>query len=168
MKPAFLLASRNAIWGVGWRPSASLHRSRKPRRSRRGTSPLCVPTFEPSALSETLRPPLVTFLDRVTPGHKDDRQCRGCGLGRERRRGIGDDHGYLPAKKVRHQKRQPLIPARVDFDRDWPSTKPASFKPWRNAVTRSCGTSVSVSLRRNPTTGIAGCCARARLTLAVS
>ena len=58
--------------------------------------------------------------DRVDPGHKDDRYCRGCGLGRERRRGIADDHGYLPAKKVRHQKRQPvsLILGRAVLDRD--------------------------------------------------
>src|SRR5437899_1725437 len=42
----------------------------------------------------------------------------------------------------------------------WPSTKPASFKPWRNAVTR-CVASASDVLRRNPITGIAGCCARA-------
>src|SRR5262249_484225 len=42
-----------------------------------------------------------------------------------------------------------------------PSTKPASFSPSRNAVTRSLGTSVSDPLRRNPTTGIAGCWARA-------
>ena len=38
----------------------------------------------------------------------------------------------------------------------WPSTKPASFRPWWNAVTRSHRQSVSDPLRRNPTTGIAG------------
>jgi hypothetical protein len=42
-----------------------------------------------------------TKLDGVPPGHKDDRHRRGCGLGRERRRGIADDQGYLPAKKTR-------------------------------------------------------------------
>ena len=40
-----------------------------------------------------------------------------------------------------------------------PSTKPASFRPWRNAVMSAA--SASDALRRNPTTGIAGCCARA-------
>src|SRR5262249_45585340 len=54
--------------------------------------------------------------DRVAPGRKDDRHRRGCGLGRERRRGIADDQSYLPAKKVRHQRRR--IPARVEFDPD--------------------------------------------------
>jgi hypothetical protein len=72
-------------------------------------------TLPPGRLRLATRP----SPDRVAPGHKDDRHRRGCGLGRERRRGIGDDQGYLPAKKVRHQKRQPsLILARVDFDRD--------------------------------------------------
>jgi hypothetical protein len=33
--------------------------------------------------------------------------------------GVADDHGYLPAKKVRHQKRQPsLILGRAVLDRD--------------------------------------------------
>src|SRR5262249_44741383 len=50
------------------------------------------------------------------------------------------------------------------FDGGATSTKPASFRPWRNAVTRS-GTSVNVPLRRDPTTGIAGCCAHAPLRL---
>jgi hypothetical protein len=58
--------------------------------------------------------------DRVAPGHKYDRHCRGRGLGRERRRGIADDQGYLPAKKVRHQKRQlvslTLVGAVLDGD----------------------------------------------------
>ena len=38
--------------------------------------------------------------------------------------------------------------------------KPASFRPWRNAVIRFW-TGVSDVLRRNPITGIVGCCARA-------
>jgi hypothetical protein len=49
-----------------------------------------------------------TKFDWVAPSRKDDRHRRGCGLGRQGRRGIADDHGYLPAKKVRHQKRQPV------------------------------------------------------------
>ena len=44
-------------------------------------------------------------LNRVASACEDDRHRRGCGLGREGRRGIADDQGYLPAKKVRHQKR---------------------------------------------------------------
>jgi hypothetical protein len=53
------------------------------------------------------------------PGHKDDRHRRGCGLGRERRRGIADDQGYLPAKKVRHERRQSiLLILGPVFDRD--------------------------------------------------
>jgi hypothetical protein len=47
-------------------------------------------------------------LNRVASAYEDDRHRRGCGLGREGRRGIADDQGYLPAKKVRHQKRQPV------------------------------------------------------------
>jgi Glutathione S-transferase, C-terminal domain len=39
---------------------------------------------------------------------KDNRHRRGCGLGCECRRSIANDQGYLPAKKVRHQKRQPV------------------------------------------------------------
>jgi hypothetical protein len=46
--------------------------------------------------------------DRVAPGHKDDRHRPGCGLGREHRRGIADDQGDVPAKKVCHQNRQPV------------------------------------------------------------
>src|SRR5262249_41113995 len=60
-----------------------------------------------------------TKLDGVPPGHKDDRHRRGCGLGRERRRGIADDQGYLPAKKVRHERRQSiLLILGPIFDRD--------------------------------------------------
>jgi hypothetical protein len=40
------------------------------------------------------------------------------------------------------------------------SNSPASLTPWRNAATR-CPESADVVLRRNPITGIAGCCARA-------
>ena len=51
---------------------------------------------------------------------------------------IADDHGYLPAKKISHQKRQPdqFDPRaeRYSIATFWPSTKPASFRPWRNAA----------------------------------
>src|ERR1043166_3280610 len=33
--------------------------------------------------------------DRVAPGRKDDRHRRGCGPGRERRRGVPDDYGQI-------------------------------------------------------------------------
>jgi hypothetical protein len=66
--------------------------------------------------------------DRVAPGHKDDRHSRRCSFGRERRRGIAHDQSYLPAKKVRHQKRQPgLIRGRVQFDRDVLALNEACF-----------------------------------------
>ena len=42
----------------------------------------------------------------------------------------------------------------------WPSTNPASFRPCANAVARSSELA-AVVLRRNPTIGVAGCCARA-------
>src|SRR5262249_49545836 len=41
-----------------------------------------------------------------------------------------------------------------------PSTKPASFKPWRNAATWSDDAAEALA-SRYPTTGIAGCCALA-------
>src|SRR5260370_42161456 len=41
-----------------------------------------------------------------------------------------------------------------------PSTKPASVRPRRNAA-RRCSNDADGVLRRKPTTGIAGCCARA-------
>jgi hypothetical protein len=73
--------------------------------------------------------------------------------------GITDDQGYMPAKQVRHEKQPSLIPSRVDFDRDvWPSTKPASFRP---GGTQSRRAARHPLMGRNPTTGIAGCCARA-------
>src|SRR6516164_2261329 len=46
--------------------------------------------------------------DRVAPGRKHDRHRRRCGLRRERGRGVANDERYLPTKKVRHQKRQPV------------------------------------------------------------
>jgi hypothetical protein len=58
--------------------------------------------------------------DRVAPDHENDRHRRGCGLGRQGSRGIADDQGNLPAKKVRDQKRQPvsLIFRRAVLDGD--------------------------------------------------
>ena len=48
------------------------------------------------------------ILDRVAPNHKDDRHRLGCGLGRERRRGIADDQGYLPVQQIGDQRRQSI------------------------------------------------------------
>jgi len=80
-------------------------------------------TLPPGRLRLATRPS-----DRVAPGHKDDRHRRGCGLGCERRRGIADDQGYLPAKKVRYQKRQPsLILGRAVLDRDVLALNEACF-----------------------------------------
>jgi hypothetical protein len=93
--------------------------------------------------------------NRVAPGHKDDRHHRGCGLGRERGRGIADDQGYLPAKKVRHQKRQSsLILGRAVLDRDVLALDEPCFL--QALALMWCGL-----LGRNSSTGIAGCCARA-------
>ena len=60
------------------------------------------------------------LLDRVAPAREDDRHRRGCGLGRERRNGVPDDHGHRPANQIGHQSRQPigLILRRAEFDRD--------------------------------------------------
>jgi hypothetical protein len=72
------------------------------------------------------------ILDGVAPGHKDDRHRRGGSFGRESRRGIADDQSYLPAKKVRQQKRQPvslILGKAYSIATFWPSTKPASFRP---------------------------------------
>src|SRR5262249_43095972 len=81
------------------------------RNSRK--SPSCFgPSSAETKLTPVTLPPgrlrLTTMPSLVPTGHEDDRDRRGCGLGRERRRGIADDQGWLPAKKVRHQKRQPV------------------------------------------------------------
>jgi len=47
-------------------------------------------------------------LDRVAPGHEDDRHRRGRGLGRECRSQVPDDHGHRPANQISHQSRQPI------------------------------------------------------------
>jgi hypothetical protein len=65
-------------------------------------------------------------LDRISPGHKDDRNGRGRRLGRERGRGISDDQGCVPTKKVRHQKRQP-VSFRALLDRDVLAVDEACF-----------------------------------------
>jgi hypothetical protein len=42
----------------------------------------------------------------------------------------------------------------------WPSIKPASFRPLRNASTKRADPAADVFLM-NPITGVPGCCARA-------
>ena len=61
-----------------------------------------------------------TLPDRVTPGAEGDRHARGCGLDRDRRDGVPDDHGQRPAKQISHQSRQPihLVVCVAIFDRD--------------------------------------------------
>src|SRR5262249_35624466 len=68
-------------------------------------------------------------LDGVAPRHEDDRHRRGCSLSRERSRGIADDQSYLPAKKVRQQKRQPvgLILGKAVLDSDVLALNEACF-----------------------------------------
>jgi hypothetical protein len=51
--------------------------------------------------------------------------------------------------------------------RQYQSIRLVSFKPWRNAA-RRCSVPSGDVLRRNPITGIAGCCARAAIGHAVA
>src|SRR5262249_45649840 len=73
-------------------------------------------TLPPGRLRLTTRPSLTGS----PTGHEDDWHRRGRGLGRERCRRIAEDRDYLPAKKVRHQNRQPvsLTLGRTVFDGD--------------------------------------------------
>ena len=68
-------------------------------------------------------------LDRVAPGREDDRYRRGCGLGRERRIAVPDDHGHRPANQFSHQSRQSIraIFRRAKFDRDVLALDEAGF-----------------------------------------
>jgi hypothetical protein len=56
---------------------------------------------------------------------------------------------------------------RESMRRFCPSTNPASFSPRCNAVSK-CGSASGALVLSTPISGIAGCCARARLTLAAS
>jgi hypothetical protein len=58
-------------------------------------------------------------LDRVAPGHKDNRHRGGCGVGRERCRGIADDQGHRPPNQFGNERGQPMVIfRRAQFDRD--------------------------------------------------
>ena len=103
--------------------------------------------------------------DRVAADREDDRNRCGCGLGRQRRSvPLRDDHGHLPANQFGRQRRQPieltLRPA--VFDRDVLALDDSRL-PSGPGGTRPRGAQIASSdvLRRNPITGIAGCCARA-------
>jgi hypothetical protein len=67
--------------------------------------------------------------DRVAPARDDEWCARGCGFGREPRRGIADDHRRLPADQIRYQSRQPIgmIFRRAGFDGDVPALDEARF-----------------------------------------
>src|SRR5262249_48988234 len=58
--------------------------------------------------------------DRVAAGHEHDRHGRGCGLGRERRIVVADDHRHRTADQISDQRRQAIkvILRRAVFDRD--------------------------------------------------
>ena len=101
--------------------------------------------------------------DRIVPASKDDWHRRGCCLGSEHRRGIADDQGYLPPNQITNQNRQPiaLIFRRTVFDCDVLAFDEACFLQALAERTTRCAASASEVLRRNPITGIAGCCARA-------
>jgi hypothetical protein len=58
-------------------------------------------------------------LDRVASG-REDRHRRRCGLGRECRSNVPDDHGHRAANYISHQRRQSILLTlrRSEFDRD--------------------------------------------------
>ena len=103
--------------------------------------------------------------DRVIADAKDDRNrcCRS--FRRERRQTTGrGNHRYLSANQFGQQRRQPIIltvqPVVLDDD-VWPSTKPVSLRPLRNAATKRVEVSGDPS-RISATTGIfSAFCARA-------
>ena len=103
--------------------------------------------------------------DRIAPGREDDRNRRGRGLGRERRNGCSPTI-TATGRRIRSAasagSRSDLIcpPSDIRSRRSGPRQ---SRLPSGPGGTRSRGASQSASdvLRRNPTTGIAGCCARA-------
>jgi hypothetical protein len=46
--------------------------------------------------------------NRVATGREDDGHRRGCGLGRERRDAVADNHGHWPVDQISHQGLQPV------------------------------------------------------------
>jgi hypothetical protein len=105
------------------------------------------------------------MLDRVVADVEDDGDRRRCRFGRQRRsRTSGcDDHGDLSANQFSRQRRQSieLIFGPAMFNRYvFALVKAGLFQAWRKARSRSVIVSGDAAWR-NPTTGIAGCCARA-------
>src|SRR5205814_4090326 len=104
-------------------------------------------------------------LDRISAVQENDRDRRGRGFGSERgRRAAGYAYdGHPAADQIGHQFRQPIaviVAQRYSMTTLRPSTNPVSLSPLRNVVTRLMADSDGLGLR-NPTTGSAGCCARA-------
>ena len=98
---------------------------------------------------------------------KDDRNCRGRRLGRKRRGvPLADDHGDLTADQIGRQSRQASVLALrpAIFDRHVAALDVAGFVQAlaERAHDGPSNRSGDV-LPRNPTTGIAGCCARAAI-----
>jgi hypothetical protein len=92
-------------------------------------------------------------------------ECNWYGLSRSfgRHRGCGPGHGDdadLPTSQVGRQFRKPIEPARQPIPTFWPSVLPVSARPRRKAWS-TCSLDPGASGLRSPTTGIAGCCARA-------
>src|SRR5262245_2518471 len=103
--------------------------------------------------------------DRVFRDGKDDRDRRGCGLGRQRRVGTSgrDDHGDLSANQFGDQGRYPidLILTPAVFDRDVLALDMAGILK----TLAECAHTVRLCIGRTrvgtPITGTAGRCARA-------
>ena len=104
--------------------------------------------------------------DRVFADDEDDRDRRGCRLGRQRRQGASGrgDHGDPPANQFGRQRRQPIdIDSRPSGIRSPRSRPRHSRSPSGPGEMRADGprTPSGDVASRNPITGIAGCCARA-------
>src|ERR1700730_10046827 len=103
-----------------------------------------------------------SILARVAAGHEDDRNRRRCSLGRKRRDRVAgrSDHGHLATHKIGRKRRQTIVATLGEaiLDRHCLALDVTSL--WRNAATKGAR-SAGTPLLRNPTTGIAGCCAPA-------
>ena len=140
--------------GTSWRSSSSRFAPSWPARK------LTPVTLPPGRLRLATRPSLTGS----PPVSEDDRHRRGCGLGRERRTAVHDDHGDRQANQIGHQRRQAiyLILRIAVFDRDVLALDEACFLQTLAERGRQGASSRRADvLRRNPITGIAGCCARA-------
>ena len=139
-------------FGTSWRSSSSRFGSNCAAKK------LTPVTLPPGRLRLATRPSLTG----IAAGREDNRNRRGRGLGRQRRRVVPDDHGHRPANQFGRQRRQPigLIFRPAVFDRDVLALDEAGFlQALAERLTR-CVASANDVLRRKPITGIA-CCARA-------